>query len=106
MEKEYIVDFEAIGCTDDTLQGVFNEKTVIKEVKDFLEARYGDRLKWFVISEDRINGLEEIYNSRNKVIMKLDTLDECLDEYNKLIEQGRNVFWGRVPEGWFEITEE
>jgi len=63
MEKEYVIDFEAIGCNDDTLQGIFNEKTVIKEVEEFLEARYGDRLKWFVINLDE-NGLEEIYDSR------------------------------------------
>lgn len=66
MEKEYVIDFEAIGCTDDTLQGVFNEKTVIKEVEEFLKERYGDRLKWFVISENSVNGLEEIYDSRNR----------------------------------------
>jgi hypothetical protein len=64
MKKEYVIDFEAIGCTDDTLQGVFNEKTVIKEVEEFLKSRYGDRLKWFAISEDSVNGVEEIYNSR------------------------------------------
>ena len=63
MEKEYIVEFEAIGCNDDTLQGTFNEKTVIKEVEEFLKDRYGDRLKWFVINLDD-NGLEEIYDSR------------------------------------------
>lgn len=66
MEKEYVIDFEAIGCNDDTLQGVFNEKTVIKEVEEFLKERYGDRLKWFAISENSVNGLEEIYNSNNK----------------------------------------
>jgi len=65
MEKEYVIDFEAIGCNDDTLQGVFNEKTVIKEVEEFLKSRYGDRLKWFVINLDE-NGLEEIYDSRNR----------------------------------------
>jgi hypothetical protein len=65
MEKEYIIEFQAIGCNDDTLQGVFNEKTVIKEVEEFLKERYGDRLKWFVISEDSVNGVEEIYDSRN-----------------------------------------
>lgn len=64
MEKEYVIDFEAIGCTDDTLQGVFNEKNVIKEVEEFLKSRYGDRLKWFVISENSVNGVEEIYDSR------------------------------------------
>lgn len=63
MEKEYTVDFEAIGCADDTLQGVFNEKTVIKEVKEFLKSRYGDRIKWFVISENTVQGLDEIYDS-------------------------------------------
>ena len=65
MEKEYIVDFESIGSNDNTLQGLFNEKTVVKEVKDFLEARYGDRLKWFVINLNE-NGLEEIYDSRKQ----------------------------------------
>ena len=63
MEKEYVIDFEAIGCNDDTLQGVFNEKTVINEVEEFLKERYGDRLKWFVINLNE-NGLEEIYDSR------------------------------------------
>lgn len=64
MEKEYVIEFEAEGCTDDTLQGIFNEKTVIKEVEEFLKSRYGDRLKWFVINENE-NGLKEIYNSKN-----------------------------------------
>jgi len=64
MEKEYLIEFEAIGCNDDTLQGNFNEKTVIKEVEDFLKERYGDKLKWFVINENE-NGLKEIYNSKN-----------------------------------------
>jgi len=66
MEKEYIIDFEVEYCDDNCIQGIFNEKTVIEEVKDFLKSRYGDRLKWFVISEDSINGVEEIYNSNNK----------------------------------------
>ena len=63
MEKEYLIEFEAIGCNDDTLQGAFNKKTVIKEVEELLKSRYGDRLKWFVIKENE-NGLEEIYDSR------------------------------------------
>lgn len=63
MEKEYFIEFEAIGCNDDTLQGPFNEKTVLKEVEEFLKSSYGDRLKWFVIYLDE-DGLEEIYDSR------------------------------------------
>lgn len=65
MEKEYIVEFEAEGCNGDTLQCIFNEKTVIKEVEEFLKSRYGDRLKWFVISENTVQGLDEVYDSRN-----------------------------------------
>ena len=63
MEKEYVIDFEAIGCNDNTLQGLFNEKTVVKEVEHLLKSKYCDRLKWFVINLNE-NGLEEIYDSR------------------------------------------
>lgn len=65
MDKNFIIEFEAIGCNDDTLQGDFNEETVIAEVEEFLKSRYGDRLKWYVISENSVNGVEEIYNSNN-----------------------------------------
>lgn len=65
MEKEYIIEFSAEGTEDNCIQGIFNEKTVIKEVEDFLKSRYGDRLKWFAISENSVNGVEEIYNSNN-----------------------------------------
>ena len=105
--KEYIIDIvykDAEYDGDDCVQGLFNH---IGEAINIVKEKFViDDIDYFVISENTMQGLEEIYNSRNKVIMKLDTLDECLDEYNKLIEQGRNVFWGRVPEGWFEITEE
>lgn len=63
MEKEYIVYFEAIGSNDNTLQGLFNKKTVVKEVEHLLKSKYCDRLKWFVINLNE-NGLEEIYDSR------------------------------------------
>ena len=63
MEKEYIVDFEAIGSNDNCIQGVFNEKTVVKEVEHLLKSKYDNRLKWFVINLNE-NGLEEIYDSR------------------------------------------
>ena len=69
MEKEYIVNFEVEYCEDNCMQGIFNEETVIDEVRDFLEARYGSRLKWFVISENSVNGVEEIYNSRKTNII-------------------------------------
>lgn len=64
MNKNFIVEFEAIGCNDDTLQGVFNEETVVTEVEEFLKSRYGDRLNWYVISENSVNGVEEIFDSR------------------------------------------
>lgn len=51
MNKNFIIEFEATDCNDDTLQGDFNEKTVIKEVEEFLKDRYGDRLNWFVIKD-------------------------------------------------------
>ncbi|MEE3443239.1 MAG: hypothetical protein VZQ49_00130 [Methanobrevibacter sp.] len=44
------------------MQGDFNEETVIDEVKDFLEARYGSRLKWFVIKDE---DEDCIYDSKN-----------------------------------------
>lgn len=66
MEKEYIIDFKADGYNDNCMQGIFNKKTVIKEVEELLKSRYGDSLKWFVISENSTNGVEEIYNSNNK----------------------------------------
>jgi hypothetical protein len=64
MEKEYLIEFKVIGSNDNTLQGLFNKKTVVKEVEHLLKSKYGDRLKWFVINLNE-NGLEEIYDSRN-----------------------------------------
>lgn len=64
MEKEYIVDFEVYDCDDNCIQGIFNEKTVINEVKEILTSRYADKLKWFIINENN-NGIKEIYNSKN-----------------------------------------
>ena len=63
MEKFYTIDFEVEYCEDNCMEGNFNEKTVIKEVEEFLKSRYGDKLKWFVINENE-NGLKEIYNSK------------------------------------------
>lgn len=65
MEKEYLIEFKAIGSNDNTLQGLFNKKTVVKEVEHLLKSKYDDRLKWFVIYENE-NGLEKIYDSRKK----------------------------------------
>ena len=42
---------------------------------------------------------------KESIIGKYDTLKECLDAYNKLREEGRNVFWGQYPEGYYAITE-
>lgn len=39
------------------------------------------------------------------LIGKYNTLKECLKEYDKLMDEGRNVFWGQMPEGHYEITE-
>lgn len=36
---------------------------------------------------------------------KYDTLSECLDAYDKLMDEGRNVFWGQYPEGYYVIVE-
>ena len=39
------------------------------------------------------------------ILGKYDTLSECLDAYDKLIKEGRNVFWGQYPEGYYAITD-
>ena len=62
MDKFYTIEFEADYCADNCMQGDFNEETVIDEVKDFLEARYGSRLKWFVIKDE---DEDCIYDSQN-----------------------------------------
>lgn len=62
MNKFYTIDFEVEYCEDNCMEGTFNEETVIDEVKDFLEARYGSRLKWFVIEDE---DAECIYDSKN-----------------------------------------
>lgn len=64
MEKEYIIEFEAEGTDNNCIQGIFDDKTVIDEVKDQLKSMYGDRLNWYVISENSVNGVEEIFDSR------------------------------------------
>ena len=51
MNKNFIVEFEAEYTEDNCMEGNFNEKTVIKEVEEFLKDRYGDRLNWFVIKD-------------------------------------------------------
>lgn len=50
----------------------------------------------------------DIMNKKNEkkvLIGKYNTLKECLKEYDKLMDEGRNVFWGQFPEGHYEITE-
>ena len=64
MDKFYTIDFEVEYCEDNCMEGIFNEKTVIKEVEEFLKSRYSDRLKWFVISENTVQGIDEVYDSR------------------------------------------
>lgn len=64
MDKEFIIDFEATGTNNNRIQGLFEKKGVIEEVKDMLKHMYGDRLQWFTISENTKNGIKEIYNSR------------------------------------------
>lgn len=59
--KNFIVEFEAIGTNDNTLEGFFDEQTVIEDVKRFLESKYGCRLKWFVIEDE---DEEIIYDSQ------------------------------------------
>lgn len=39
------------------------------------------------------------------IVGKYTTLKECLEAYNKMIDEGRNVYWGQYPEGWYEISE-
>ena len=63
MKKEYVIDYEAVNEYNDCIRGEFNEKTVVKEVRKYLESRYGDRLKWFFIKEYTPCGLEDIYDS-------------------------------------------
>lgn len=63
MDKFYTVNFKAIGTTDDTLQGNFNPKTVVEEVKEFLTERYGAGLQWFTIEDDED---KIVYDSRKK----------------------------------------
>lgn len=62
MNKFYTINFEAEYTEDNCMQGDFNEETVIAEVKDFLESRYGSRLKWFVIEDE---DEDCIYDSHN-----------------------------------------
>lgn len=62
MDKFYTIDFEVEYCEDNCMQGTFNEETVIKEVEEFLKARYSSRLKWFVIKDE---DEECIYDSQN-----------------------------------------
>lgn len=62
MNKFYTIDFEVCYSEDNCMQGEFNEETVIEEVEDFLKARYGSRLKWFVIQDE---DEETIYDSQN-----------------------------------------
>lgn len=62
MDKFYTINFEVEYCEDNCMQGIFKEETVIDEVKDFLEARYGSRLKWFVIEDENEDC---IYDSNN-----------------------------------------
>lgn len=61
MNKNFIVEFEVEYCEDNCMEGTFNEKTVIKEVEEFLKDRYGERLKWFVIEDE---DEKIIYDSR------------------------------------------
>lgn len=62
MDKFYTIEFEADYCADNCMQGTFNEETVIEDTKEFLEARYCSRLKWFVIKDEDD---ECIYDSQN-----------------------------------------
>lgn len=62
MNKFYTIEFEADYCADNCMQGDFNEETVIEDTEEFLKARYGDRLKWFVIKDEDD---ECIYDSQN-----------------------------------------
>ena len=64
MDKEFIIDFEATGTDNNLIQGLFEKKGVIEEVKDMLKHMYGDRLQWFTISENTKNGIKEIYSSQ------------------------------------------
>lgn len=44
-------------------------------------------------------------NEKEILIGKYLTLQECLKVYDKLMTEGRNVFWGQFPEGHYEIIE-
>ena len=53
----------------------------------------------------KVNISNGMTKEKESIIGKYDTLKECLDAYNKLREEGRNVFWGQYPEGYYAITE-
>lgn len=44
-------------------------------------------------------------NEKEVIVGKYTTLNKCLKEYNKLLDEGRNVFWGQYPEGYYVIVE-
>ena len=63
MEKEYVINYVATGVHNNCMQGVFDDKNVVEEVRELLESRYGDRLEWFIIDE---TGFGTIFDSRDK----------------------------------------
>ena len=63
MEKEYVINYVATGVHNNCMQGIFDDKNVVEEVKELLESRYGDRLEWFIIDE---TGFGTIFDSRDK----------------------------------------
>lgn len=63
MEKEYVINYVATGVHNNCMQGIFDDKNVVEEVRELLESRYGDRLEWFIIDE---TGFGTIFDSRDK----------------------------------------
>lgn len=86
MEKEYVINYVATGVHNNCMQGVFDDKNVVEEVRELLESRYGDRLEWFVIDEDTDTGFDTIYDSRDRhynitIHFKHDPDDELSEEF-------------------------
>ena len=92
MDKEFIIEFEAEGIDADCMQGIFEDGDILclaDDVKEQLISMYGDKLKWFVISKNSVNGTEDIYDSRKKhydVTIHMCFDPEDLDEEDFMLE--------------------
>lgn len=66
MEKYYHIYFTLENGESLSIQGEFDDDTVIEDVKEQLKSLYGDTVEELRILEDTgTNGLDEIYDSHN-----------------------------------------